>query len=181
MQRTGMGYQDKIVQFTARVKRKLYDYRISLSGTVTHALRIRTTEDMYRNRTYTLINHEWVPFVLKMPEAIPLNRLRKFDGTANPMDMDDADTASAFFYDMLPIEGHSRFSDDIEKGDLIIKRVYADDDNREPHLLLLQVTETLGNFDQDEITWKRHNLAPFTGALPDDVVALIQSYQDEFR
>lgn len=177
-----MGYQDKISRVTARAKRKLFDYRVSLSGTASQVLRIRTEEDMYRNKTYSVINKEVVPFVLKLPESLPLNRLRKFDENLNPvnaMDEDDADTTSAFFYDVLPIEGYSRFKDDIEKGDFIIKKVYADDDNRTPQLLVLQVTETLGNLDNDELTWKRHNLAPVTGDLPDAAVEAIQAYQDD--
>jgi len=174
-----VSYQDKLARATSRIRRHLFDYKVSITGTQSQVLRFKVTTNEYQDREYELINYDLVPFYIKLPEAIPMSRFRSFDNPQNVLDQQDADTGNIYLYDILPIEGYSRFADDVEKGDLIIKRIEADDDNTDPYLFILQVAETLGNIDQERIVWKRHNCAPYTRQLPPEVISLIDQYKNE--
>ena len=174
-----MSYQDKLAKATSRIRRHLFDYKVSITGTQTQVMRFKVTTDMYQDKEYQLISYDLVPFYLKLPEAIPMTRFRSMSNPQNVLDESDADTGNIFLYDILPLEGYSRFSDDVEKGDLIIKRIQADDDNDDPYLFILQVAETLGNIDQERIVWKQHNCAPYTRALPQNITDLILQYKNE--
>lgn len=174
-----MSYQDKLSQATARLRRTLFDYKVGITGTTTQVVRLKVVINQYQDKEYTIINHDLVPFVIKLPESIPMTRLRSLTNPNNTTDEQDANTANVFLYDILPIEGFSRFSDDVERGDIIVKKVYADDDNADPYLFILQITETMGNIDQENIVWKKHYCAPTTMTIPEDILTIISEYETE--
>ncbi len=174
-------YQDKLSRATSKLRRKLFDYKVGVTGTSTQVIRIKTDINKYTmDRELTLVNHEIIPFSIKLPDSLPLTRLRRLN-SSNDVE-EEAIVQNVYLYDVLPIEGYSKFSDNVERGDIVIKKIYPDEDDDgydNPYLLTLQITETLGNVDQDHIVWKKHYCAPYTTALPESILNIIKEFEED--
>lgn len=184
-----MSMQDKISKFGLIRKRKLFDHRVALSGTEALVIRLRLKQtpglagEMFDtvNRVYEVINSHQVPMVIQLPEDLPMHRMRKIPlvGDITPvMEPADADAASLFLYEVLPILGWAAFSADVENGDLVTFKVDTDDDV--PYLMVLQVSYVFANVDQSNMVSKKMNLAPYTMQLEPDVVVALTTYRDSF-
>jgi hypothetical protein len=178
-----MSYQSKIAHSISGIRRKLFDYKIFVTGSESQVIRFVVREDAYKDREYELLDYQIIPFVVKLPDALPMTRLRTFDtlGNAVASPTDEASTSSIFLYDILPLEGYSRFSDNCERGDIIVQRIFTDrhdgQGGNDCYLFVMQIAETVGNIDISELVWKRHNLAPYTRELPPDVVDIINTFK----
>lgn len=147
--------QSKIDRKTATLRRKLFDNAISLSGVNTKCVRLKTSKNMYGDvETLTVISNDIIIVNIVIPSDIPLTRLR---GDA----VDDVnDSNNVFFYDILPIDVYSKWSDNIEKDDILIFEIYNEFD--EALQIILKISEVVTKFKQS-IVWKKSLAAPYNG------------------
>ena len=147
--------QGKINKKTASIRRKLFDNNIQVMGTEFSCVRLKTTENMYEDtETLTVISNDQLNAVIKVPSDIPISRFRS-DASDNP-----ADDSNVFFYDILPIDVYTRWKDDLEKGDILIFKIF-DETNKELQIIL-RIAEIVTKFSQ-AIVWKRSLAAPYNG------------------
>ena len=176
-----MSIQTKIAKASEKLQRKLFDQQIFLMGGDTDVIRIKFSEDKYHDRSVTAINSSVVSVIINIPAEIPLYRLRpSWDETTSPTQNDVyVDEATGMYlYDLLPIEVYAKFSDNIERRDILVKR-YRDDQTTvsgKELKLIIQITEPLGGFSNSGLVWRKFNAAPVTSTLPSDVQSLINSY-----
>jgi len=147
--------QSKIDRKTATLRRKLFDNSISLSGVDTKCTRLKTSKNMYGDvETFTIITDDIIMANINIPSDIPLTRLR---GDA----IDDVnDSNTVFFYDILPIDVYTKWSDNVEKDDILIFEMYNEFD--EPIQIILKISEVVTKFKQS-IVWKKSLAAPYNG------------------
>lgn len=162
-----MSYQSKIAQALAKVKRKNFDRMIKLVGRPISVLRFRITTDMYDDETRTLIDKQRLEVNMVFPSEIPLYR---FDRNNYNKDVDDT---GVFMFDILPIEIFTKWGDKVEKGDFIVCKLRDEVGNGIE--LLLQITETVGQFDTYSLIWKKSLCAPYSGQLEAEIQTLINT------
>lgn len=158
---------DKIAATQSKVKRKLFDYQISLSGTESKVVVLKIEQNKYKDTEVSIIKQMLTSVVLDIPGEVPISKLRK--NLSSPV----ASTQSVFLYDILPIQIYTKFSDNIEKGDILIQRINMGVDY---YYMILEVSETLGNLVGREVIYKKQNAAPYTQGLPEEAVEIINSY-----
>ena len=169
-----MAYQSKIAEASSALKRKLRDYSVKMTGDDVKIIRITLTSNKYGDETeLEIISSDIVTINFDIPDQIPLSRLRTDLGSEFITTTDNV-----FLYDILPIIGFARFADNVEKDDFLIQKIYDEDDelNSTNYLWTLQVSEILGNFSHGRITGRRFQCAPYNGAFPASVQALINAY-----
>ena len=147
--------QSKIDRKTAALRRKLFDNSISLMGSDVQCTRLKTSKNMYGDvETLTIITDDTIVAVISIPTDIPLTRLR---GDA----VDDVnDSSNVFFYDILPIDVYTKWSDNIERDDILIFEIFDEFDA--PLQIVLKISEVVTKFKQS-IVWKRSLAAPYNG------------------
>jgi len=166
-----MSIQDKISTKLAPLQRKLFDNQINLMGSSTKVIRLQVITDKYMDETITVINNDVIEIILKIPSEIPLYRLTR--DTTSPV---ITEKTGLYLYDILPIEGYSRFEDNVEKGDIIIKKIYDENMSTDPLLLILRVSEPLGGISSNSLVWKKFNCSPHNMTLTSDIKQIIQAY-----
>jgi len=165
-----VGIQDKISKAQVSVRRKLRDYKIEQSGFEGQVIRLKTDVDMYDDETITLISDDVITLSLDLPEKIPYTRLRQ-NVTEAP-----ATTENLFLYEILPISGYAKFTDNIEKGDILIHKIY-DDVHSAPYLFILRVSELIATVSIRHITSREFQCSPYNMPLPVEVQDLITQYE----
>jgi hypothetical protein len=169
-----MSLQDKIAKNFYNWKKRIHDYKVQESGTDNEVIRIKVTENIYGDENeWEIVSYDRITVTFTIPSDIPLTRLRE--------DVTDAvaDTENIFLYDILPIVGAARFSDNVEKGDFLICKIYGDNPNETQYYLVLRVSELMGNISHKHLLKKTFNLAPYSGSLPQEVQDIIDSYVEE--
>jgi len=147
--------QSKIDRKTAALRRKLFDNSVGLMGSDVLCTRLKTTKNMYDDvETLTIISDDTITAVVQIPSDIPLTRLR-----ADAVD-DVNDSSNVFFYDIIPIDVYTKWSDNIEKDDILIFEIYNEFD--EALKMILKISEVVTKFKQS-IVWKRSLAAPYNG------------------
>ena len=169
-----MGLQDKIIQSSIKARRKLLDYKILTSGSLTKVIRLKTTKNDYLDIIATdIISNDNIQVFLDIPENLPMERLRM--SAAEVV----AETQSIYFYDILPVIGYSQFDDNVEKGDIIIKKIYLDTERSNPFLLIVQVSEIIGNIQHGFLIFRKFNCAPYNFALSPEIQNIIDKFSEE--
>ena len=166
-----MSIKRTISNITAPIKRILFDYQVNLTGDEHLVVRFKVTKDYRGDETNTLIDSENVTVNLVFPGAIPLYRLRN-DTVDDQID----EKTSVYLYDILPIEGYAKFTDNVEKGDILIEKLYDEISSTSPALMVLRVSEILGSFDKGNLTYKYFNCSPYNEMLPSAVQDIIDAY-----
>lgn len=165
-----MSLQDKIAQSQIDARSKLHDYMISQVGTETKVIRITTSKNLEGDVIgIEILNHSLVTLRMTIPDEIPITRLRK-DVTESITTTDNV-----FFYDILPIEIFAKYTDEIAKGDIIIRKLKREN---ETFYHILQVTGVLGNYRANYLTYDRYQCAPYSYPLPSQVQDIIDSYKE---
>lgn len=147
--------QTKLDRKTAALRRKLFDNAIALTGVDISCIRLKTVKNMYGDvETLTIINNDEIILNISIPSDIPISRLR-----SDAVD-EVNDSSTVFFYDILPIDVYSKWTDNIEKGDIILFNIF--DERDEPIQLILKISDAVTKFKQS-IVWKRSLAAPYNG------------------
>jgi len=172
-----MSYQSKIAKNNAALKRKLRDHKVTISGDDVKVIRLKVTENKYHDREFEVVSHGIVTLILDIPSEIPITRLR------TTLSETITTTNNTYLYDILPITGFARFEDDIEKGDVLIQKVYDEDDEEQEtnYLWVLQVSDILGNFSHGRLSGRKFYCAPYNMALPTEVEDIINEYNTEIE
>ncbi len=165
-----MSFQDKIAIATSDLKRSLRDYEIEVSGTELKVIQLKTNENNYGDETITIIADSLITVVFDIPDGIPLDRLRSSVGSPY------IDTENTFIHDIIPIEGYPKFEDHVEKGDILVSKVY-DENEDTPLLWILRVSEILGSISQNRLTHRWFQCAPHLMKLPIAAQDIIDSYE----
>jgi len=165
-----MGIQDKLANFNYKAVIKLSDLNIHNVGDLTRVIRLKTTQDKYGDEEVELISFEEIELYLDIPEGIPLTRLR--DSLVDNV----ATTESIYLYEILPIEAYTKFEDNVEKGDVIIKKITVESDKNNFKLMILRISETIGNISHGHLTLKKFNCAPEQMIFPESINAVIMDY-----
>ncbi len=168
-----MSIQDKIAASQIRYRRKLRDYSVFINGIETKVIRLKVTINKYEDETdINVISHGVVTLALDIPEDIPMDRLRT--SVLEPT----VQTESTFLYDILPIVGIARFEDNIEKGDILILKIY-DETVNDPLLWILRVSELLAVIDNRYLVSRTFQCSPHNLALPTEVQNIVDMYEEE--
>jgi len=167
-----MSFQDRLLGFTDKVKRVVYDEKLKTSGTESRFIRLTTTEDDFGDvEEVVVVNHEEIILEIQNLEEIPLSRMRK--DLSTPI---GTATSGLYLMDILPITCRARFKDQINKGDILIKKLQDENPNSPPYYLALRVLEPIGTFSPNSITAITYNLAPYTESFSQEVVDIINDY-----
>jgi len=165
-----LSLQDRIAQSQIEARNRLHDYMISQVGTETKVVRLVATRNFEGDFTdLEIVSHNLLTLRMVVPDDIPLTRLRK------SLLEETASTENVFFYDILPIEIYCKYTDNVEKDDILIRKLKRGD---ESFYHVIQVTETLGNFSGNYLTLQRYQTAPYTAPLTEEVQDIIDSYKE---
>lgn len=162
-----MSIYQSISDKSAKLKRRLIDENIRKMGREMKIIRIQGQEDIFQDMTdISEISKDVINAIIKFPTEVPLDRYRA-DGQAN------VEETRTFFFDLLPIEAYTKFSDHVEKRDLLFFWLEDESYNRIP--FLLQVTEVFGSFNTG-LVYKKLYLAPQHGALTQSILTQLSDY-----
>jgi len=164
-----LSLQNKIADSQVLMRRKLRDYKVWQSGVESTVIRLIVQTDMYDDETITLVSNDVITVTLDLPDEIPYTRLRR-----SVEDMTSS-TENLFLYDIIPITGYSQYSDNVEKGDILIHKIY-DDENVDPYLFVLRVSEVIGTVSIGHITSRKFLCSPHNMPLPAEVQTIIDNY-----
>jgi len=167
-----MAIQDKILSKADKFRRKLYNKTIQYSGNETRVIRLRIEEDRFGDETLVqLISHEEITINMTTLEEVPLSRLRR--------DLSIPQTQShqsMFLYDILPLIIEPAFGNNIEKGDILIKKISSELEVEKPFYLVLRITEPIGNFSPHSLIKLQYQAAPYIQNFSQEVIDIIESY-----
>lgn len=159
--------QEKIEKRNIGARRKLFDNGIRLIGIETNTVRLKIVEDKYGDETQTIVSQDNIVVRIVYPPELPIDRYR-----ADFIPGDAVESSHTFFYEVLPIEVYSQWTDNIEKGDLLVHKVL--DEQANPIKILLKMSETLATF-QTEVFWKKMYAAPYNGVVPIEIQTIIDA------
>ncbi len=166
-----MSIQDKISSKLAPLQRKLFDRQISLMGNNVKVIRLQVVEDKYMDETISIIDNDIIEIILDIPAEIPLYRLGRT--SSSPV---ITESTGLYLYDILPIEGYSKFEDNVEKGDILIKKIYDEKANTDPLLLILRISESLGSISNTDLVWKKFHCSPHNLTLTAELIQIINNF-----
>ena len=152
---------------SAKLKRRLIDENIRKMGREMKIIRIQGREDIFQDMTdITELSKNVVDVIIKFPTEVPLDRYRADRSEA-------VEETRTFFFDLLPIEAYTKFSDHVEVRDLLF--FYLEDEMMNKIPFLLQVTEVFGSF-STSLVYKKLYLAPQHGALTQPILNQLSDY-----
>jgi hypothetical protein len=161
--------QEKFASAMARSQRKLSDNLVQRLGRTVQAFLINVSEDIYGDENQKPIESKPLTVIIKYPPGgIPLFRYR-VDQNAT-LQVPDVQQTGIFLFDVLPIEAHFLFSDNVAKGDILFHPFR--DENQNNTGILLQIASALGSF-TTEVTWIKYLVAPYPGPIPDFIQSQI--------
>lgn len=167
-----MAIQDKILKKADRFRRKVYSKKLQYAGNESRVVRLRIEEDRFGDETLiTIINHDEIIVNITSLEEVPLSRLRS-DLSIPAL----TSQQSLFLYDILPITIEPGFGYDIEKGDILIKKMFSEKEEDKPFYLVLRITEPIGNFSPHSLIKLEYQAAPYIQAFSQEVIDIINSY-----
>lgn len=162
-----MSIYQSISEKSARIKRRLIDENIRKMGREMKILRIKGDEDIFQDvANVQELSKSVIDVIIKFPTEIPLDRYRADYSEA-------VEETRTFFFDLLPIEAFTKFSDCVEVRDLLF--FYLEDEMENKIPFLLQVTEVFGSF-STSLVYKKMYLAPQHGALTQSILSQLSDY-----
>jgi len=164
-----MSIQNSLSKASTKVRRRLFDENVKRKGRTVQGLKISIKEDMFQNQeTEAVLADEEITVVINFPDDIPLDRVR-LDGSSA------VSQTRTFFFDILPMEVFSEFSDKLETNDYIFFYFLDEENNMIP--MIIKISETFGRFTTDMI-WKKHYAAFSNGDVPPEIINLIKTRYD---
>ncbi len=168
-----MSIQNKLAKIFSPLQRKLFDYQIDLIGSDVKVIRLKITENQYLDEVIEIISDDVIELKLALPTEIPLYRFR------NEVEDEIDEKTGLFLYDILPIEGFSKFPDNIEKFDIFVKKIKDENNLTDPMLMILRVSNVVGSLNVDELVWKKFYCAPYNLTISTELQTIIDSYEDD--
>ena len=164
-----MSIQDALSRKLSPIKRKLFDYKIRLSGNRSKIIRLKTTENKYGDEDITIVSDCQIIAIRNYPSEIRLYRLR------TEVQIPISESTGIYFYDILPIEVFTQWKDNVEVGDILVRKIRDENYCTDPLLNIIRITEVLGAF-TDELAWKKSQASPHTMKMTTQLQLLIDNY-----
>ncbi len=164
-----MGFQDKLKQHSDPVARKLFDEKLRVGGNTFKVVRLQTVTDEFEDYTSVEIigTPELVTVEIQGLENVPASRLRK------NLSVGTAPTTNLYLYDILPLKIKTKFTDDLQKHDILIHQIQDRNPDTDPFFLTLQLTETELTPSPNSIIDVIYNASPYTQLIPATIVTEI--------
>lgn len=155
-----MSIRESIYKKSYKVKQRLFDEAVKLKGRKVQAVRIKAEEiDIFGDRNVSVISNGTIEAIISFPDRMPLERFRSdYSSTV--------DESRVFFFDILPIQGYTKFSDHIEKGDILA--FFLEDEVGNSLPFVLEVSNMFGKFEYG-LVWKMQYLAPYNGRFTNEI------------
>lgn len=167
-----MSLQDKIIKSQIGATHRLRDYKTSQMGFEGQVIRLKVEENMYGDESIQIINDDVITLSIALPDEIPQTRMR------SDVTQAIAETQSWFLYDVLPIEGFAAHDDNVEKGDLLIIKIFDSKSDPTPFYLVLRVSEIIGTVSLRYMTSRKFYCSPHNMGLPEAVKQIIDNYKE---
>jgi hypothetical protein len=164
--------QDKIIKSQIGATHRLRDYKTSQMGFEGQVIRLKVEENMYGDESIQIINDDVITLSIALPDEIPQTRMR------SDVTQAIAETQSWFLYDVLPIEGFAAHDDNVEKGDLLIIKIFDSKSDPTPFYLVLRVSEIIGTVSLRYMTSRKFYCSPHNMGLPEAVKQIIDNYKE---
>jgi len=162
--------QEKLNKANINRSRKLFDRHIKRLGTENRVVRIKMDKTSIRGDYEQIpISADFILMYLEFPPEMPLLRSRTSM-------VDQADPTQVSFWDLLPIFGYVRWSDNITEGDLLVHTFFDENGRKVP--IVLKVTNEVGSFNT-YLNWRKLVLSFYNSQLEDGVMEKIQVFLDE--
>lgn len=145
-----MSIQSKIANSSVRRKRKMYDNALRTIGHETKVIRLQVNKDKYGNSESFIQSHEIITAYFDYPGDIPLYTTRT-GGISK--------SVGSFIYDVLPVQAYFLFDDNVQEGDVLIRKFNEGLDGEKVFLHTFEVLEQLGTF-STALLMKKYNLVP---------------------
>lgn len=163
-------FQSRLAMKQEIIKRKIKDNNIELAANPTDCIRIQYTKDKDGDILSRQISKATVESIIwPALKDIPIRKLSN-DGSGKYRITSLVDVAND--------EQNQNFnlifphSSDLNVGDIIV-RIFIDPDVKEPIILVVKITELLGEFGQMMLIGEKCNCVLETDTLPDKVVNII--------
>lgn len=171
-----MTIQDRLERRFAPAVRKLFDRNVRLAGITVYGVRLRFKEDMYSDEyDSSIVSRDPVVAIVDYPSEIPLHRIRDTESSdETPAVNESGSSTGVFFYEILPIELYTRWSDNVMRGDILVHEM--EDEQGNMLRMRLRVTEDLGHF-RSVLTWKKHYCAPYNGRYNEELDSELEEFE----
>jgi len=166
-------FQDSISNVLDDFKRSIYNQSFDWQGSQVRVVRLQVEENDYGDETIELLDHSEINLTISNLEDIPQSRLRK-----NLAQTSVISTTSNYLFDILPLEIETSLDDRVERGDIIVKPMKDETDNK-PFYLVLRVLEPIGSFSPNSLLKLKFNTAPYLAKFDQNIIDVIESY-DKF-
>lgn len=163
-----MSIQNKLAKSQIKIRNRLHDFMISQTGTKTKVVRLKVLKNLEGDaEDIEVVSHDELTVVIDYSEELPLTRLRK--NLLTPQ----ATTSNVYLYDILPIMVFARYDNMIDRDDILIRKLNVYNDT---FYHVIQITETLGNFNGDQLTMMKYQSAPYTYPFTQEVADIVSQY-----
>lgn len=157
--------QDRLEQSSLKIRQKMFDNQIHLTGQSAKVIRIKPDKNDYGDdKGLKIISKDTIECIIHYPGDVPLSRNR----TDNSFEQ--VSSTGIFLMDVLPIDLYTQWQDNVEKFDFIIHTIKDEQGN--DIKFLLQVSEVVGSF-KSSLLWKKSLCAPYNGVYTQEILNMI--------
>jgi len=163
-------FQSRIGAKLDKLKRKLIDNSISLTGNTLDFMRI-THKKTYQGDIESRIVEEVGLIEVVMPPMtdIPMRRIRNENGDVA---IDSMDATELFPFEVYTLNRHNMDRDDI------LFRVIQDPEVDRPYVMILQIKDTLMTLGSHSPLWKKFTATFYDQQLPQEILDLVIAAQN---
>lgn len=162
-------FQSRLGAKMDKLKRKLIDNSISLSGNTLDFMRITSKFSKQGDLESRTIDEIGVIEVVMPPMIdVPMRRVKNDAGTLSLDSMD--------VHDLFPFDCYTLNKYNIDKDDLLI-RVIQDPEVDRPYVMVLQVKDTMMTLGNQSPIWKTFKAVYYDNQLPAEILTIITQAQ----
>lgn len=162
-----MSVYESVKRASLAIKRKLFDFNLSVVGREVKVVRIRKTRDIFDDFSAPeVLSSDEIIISVAFPRELPLERYR-INGSV------EVGESRTYFYEILPVEIYTQLKDNVEKDDFIF--FYMEDEKNNLLPFLFQVTDSFGRFEIGMV-WRKYYVAPYNGSDLDEVLSYLNNY-----
>jgi hypothetical protein len=167
MARFMRSFQNRLDIVHSRLARRIIDNRLSLEGSATDVLLVKTTRNKEGDPlSYVVKDHLVVPVVWPPMQGIPYRSLKNGSLTVTSLVNEFDESENKNYEVTVPQKYH------VEVDNLMFK-VFLDDDYEYPAVVGLQVVETLGDFTLNMLVSQKCKCVLYTETLPQELIDII--------
>ena len=159
-------FQARLGKYSDRLNRKIIDNQISLMGTPTDCIRVRTTRNKQGDIETRIVEEaEVLPFVFPPMKDVPLRRMVRDAGPGAGWKMETLPAADELF----PIELITTHYSRVYIDDLIF-RFILEPDTTHPLCLALTVVDPVATFGSQSVIYGKLRCTYYNQPLPQEIL-----------